>query len=62
MEDKFIGSGKCFDLCHTEPKVMKLKEVKGKGIKSIIIIPELCDFRVAWIYVCPTKAFRIIEN
>jgi ferredoxin len=47
VEDKCIGCGKCFDVCPMKPKVMKLKEIKGKGIKSIIIHPEVCDFGAA---------------
>jgi len=53
---------KVFDVYPMEPKVMKLKEVNGKGIKSIITHPEVCDFGATCVYVCPTKAFRIIED
>ena len=62
VEDKCIGCGKCFDVCPMDPKVMIIKEVKGKGKKSIIVHPEVCDFGAVCVYACPTKAFRIIED
>ena len=39
-----IGCGACYDVCPVEPKVMELREIKDKGMKSIIVNPEVCDF------------------
>jgi len=55
-----IGCGACYAVCPVEPKVMELREIKDKGIKSIIVNPEVCDFGAACIRVCPTGAFKLI--
>ena len=56
-EDPCMGCGGCFSVCPADPKVVELREIEGKGRKSVMIHPEACDFGGACVSVCPTGAF-----
>jgi formate hydrogenlyase subunit 6/NADH:ubiquinone oxidoreductase subunit I len=58
-ESKCIGCGACFKVCPVKPKVMEMREVEGKGKKSVIIHPESCDFGGACVKVCLSQAFQL---
>jgi ferredoxin len=61
-ELKCIGCGACFKVCPVKPKVMELREVEGKGKKSVIAHPEVCDFGGACVRACPTGAFQLVKD
>jgi formate hydrogenlyase subunit 6/NADH:ubiquinone oxidoreductase subunit I len=61
-EEKCIGCGACFEVCPVKPKVMEIREVEGKGRKSVIVHPEVCDFGGACVDACPVRAFQLIKD
>ena len=60
-ESKCIGCAACFKVCPVRPKVMEIREVEGKGKKSVIVHPEVCDFGGACVRACPTGAFQLAK-
>jgi len=61
-EDLCLGCGACFSMCPTNPKVMELREIEGKGRKSVIVHPELCDFGGACVNACPAGACQLVNQ
>jgi len=59
--DKCIGCGECVAVCPVTPRVIETQEVEGKGMKAVVVYPEVCDGGGACVRACQTGAFRLVE-
>ncbi|HHQ44904.1 MAG TPA: 4Fe-4S dicluster domain-containing protein [Candidatus Altiarchaeales archaeon] len=61
-EEKCVGCGACVAVCPASPTVFEMKDVAGKGMKSIVKNPKACIGCGSCVSACPVEAIKLVED